>query len=139
VAAGGEGVALIDYDHAVGHVVVEELAQQGAYLLVADDLGLGIAQYQILDGGGVVGLHVMDEQVVQLAPAQSMGHVFKKCAGYGLIHCVEKNGLFVQQKIGVVGNAFGNAVNALKTGKTPVVGADPCQVVQNFFGAVHAI
>ena len=70
--------------------------------------------------------HVMDEQVVQLAPAQSMGHVFKKCAGYGLIHCVEKNGLFVQQKIGVVGNAFGNAVNALKTGKTPVVGADPC-------------
>jgi hypothetical protein len=79
----------------------------------------------------------MDEQVVELAAAQSVGDVFKEGAGHGLVHGVEKNGLFVQQQIGVVGYAVGHAVDALKAGKTPVVGADPEKVVKDLFGAVH--
>ena len=66
-----------------------------------------------------------------------MGQVFKKHAVDGLVHRVEEHGLLVEQEIGVIGNAVGHAVDALKEGETPVVRADPDQVVQNLSCAVH--
>ena len=139
VLAGGEGVALLHQDGALGEIAAQKLLHHGLDLGVADDLGLGIAAQQQLLGGGVVRLHVLHHQVVQLPPVQGVGHVFQKDAVHGLVHRVEEDGLLIEKQIGVIGDAVGHAVDALEAGQTPVVRADPDQVVGDFSCAVHKI
>ena len=137
VAAGAEGVALLDQMYAVGEVGGEEAREHVAYLCVADNFGLGIAQGDVLDGGGVVGLHVGDYQVVELAAAQDVGHVVEEVVRHGLVNRVEEYGLLVEYEIGVVGDAVGHAVDALEQGEPAVICADPCHVVGYTLCAVH--
>ena len=97
-----------------------------------------MTQGKLLDRCRVVRLHVGNDKIIELPSAQSVGEVFKKRAADGLVNGVEQNGLFVIEQICVVGNAVGNAVNALKAGKAAVIRADPGQIFGNFSGAVHS-
>ena len=137
VAAGVQRVALLDQHRAGGEIHAQKLLHHGLDLGVADDLGLGIALQQQLLGGGVVRLHVLHHQVVQLAAVQGMGHILQKYAVHGLVHRVEEDGLLVEKQVRVIGNAVGHAVDALEAGKPPVVGADPDQILGHFSRAVH--
>ena len=116
----------------------EELAEHGLDLRVADYGDLGVTQGKLLYRRSVVRLHVGNDKIIELPSAQSVGEVFKKRAADGLVDGVEQNGLFVIEQICVVGNAVGNAVNALKAGKAAVIRADPGQIFGNFSGAVHS-
>ena len=116
----------------------EELAEHGLDLRVADYGDLGVTQGKLLYRRSVVRLHVGNDKIIELPSAQSVGEVFKKRAADGLVNGVEQNGLFVIEQICVVGNAVGNAVNALKAGKAAVICADPGQIFGNFSGAVHS-
>ena len=116
----------------------EELPEHGLYLRVADDGDLGVTQGKLLYRCRVIRLHVGNDKIIELPSAQSVGEVFKKRAADGLVNGVEQNGLFVIEQICVVGNAVGNAVNALKAGKTAVIRADPGQIGSNFSRAVHS-
>ena len=137
VPAGAEGVALLDEVHAPGEVGGEEAAEHVAYLRVAHDGHVGIAQGDVLDGGRMVRLHVGDDQVVELAAAEGVVHVVEEVVRHGLVHRVEQDGLFVEYEIGVVGYAVGHAVDALEQSQTPVVGTDPYHVVGDSLCAVH--
>ena len=137
MAAAGEAVSLLDQDETIGKVDVEELAEHGLDLRVADDLHLRIADDQITDGIGVVGLHVRDEQIVELTSAERVFHVFKEGLIDRLVNGVEEHGLLVEQQERVIGNAVGYAVYALEAAQAAVVRADPDQVVKDFSCAVH--
>ena len=138
VPAGGEAVPLLDQNDPLLQIRQEELGQHGFNLGVAENAGLRVTQQQALNGGGVVRLHVGDEQVVQLPATQGVGDVFKKDFVDGLVAGVKQNCFFVQKEIGVVADAVGNSVNTLKTGEAAVIGADPDQVVMYLSCAMHS-
>jgi hypothetical protein len=50
--------------------------EQHEGLGVADDLHLGPAQQDLLDGGGVVGLHMVDDEIVQRPAGQQRAFTF---------------------------------------------------------------
>ena len=77
------------------------------------------------------------DQVVETSALKLMGDIFKKCAAYGLVNSVKQNGFFVTEKIRVVGNAVGNAVDALEAGEAAVICADPDEIGGNIARAVH--
>ena len=136
MTAGGQGVPLVYQDGPFG-VGGVELTDHIDGLAVADDFCLGVAEHQVAQGGGVVGLHVVDKDIVQRPAVQSVLQVLHKLGLDRPVHRVEKDGLFVQQQVGIVGHPPGNGMGGLKNGVLAVVGADPDQVVGNFTGAVH--
>ena len=130
-------IALGHEDGAGVNVEGKIVADHVADLRVADDFRLGVAAHGLLERLGVVGLHVVHDDVVQRAAAEDMGEVFKKLTGDGLVHRVEQDGLFVEQDIGIVRHAARDGVHALKQGQTAVGRADPIQILGHFHSAVH--
>ena len=137
VPAGAEGVALGDDVEPCVEAGVEVVLEHRLYLGVADDGSLGIAEGDVGDSGGMVGLHVGDDEVVQPAPGELVFKVFKKIVANGLIDGVKKDGFFVFNNVGVVGHAVRHAVDALEEGETPVVRADPGHIVRDTLGTIH--
>ena len=136
VAAGGDGVPLVDQQGPLGIGTVE-LADHIQGLAVADDGGLRVADHQIPQGGGVVGLHVVDEHIVQAAAAQGVLQIFKELGLDRAVYRVEQDGLFIQQEVGVVGHPAGDGVSALEERALAVVAADPEKVIGDLSDAVH--
>ena len=130
IALGHEDGAGINVE---GKVVADHIAD----LRVADDFRLGIAAHGLLKRLGVVGLHVVHDDVVQRTIAEDISKVFKELAGDGLVHRVEQDGLLVEQDIGVVRHAARDGIHALKQGQTAVGRADPIQILVHFHSAVH--
>ena len=136
VAAGGDGVAFVDQVNHLGIGAVE-LADHIQDLAIADNGGLGVADHQIAQGGGMVGLHVVDKDVVQLPVAQGVFQVLKELSLDCPVYRVEQDGLFVQQQVGVEGHPTGNRMGALKQRVLAVIAADPNEIFRNVAGAVH--
>ena len=96
-----------------------------------------MADHQIPQGGGVVGLHVVDEHIVQAASAQGVLQILKELGLDGAVHRVEQDGLFIQQEVGVVRHPPGDRVGALEERALAVIAADPEKVVCDLSDAVH--
>ena len=118
---------------------MEKLADHGGRLRVAHEARLRIAAQRLLERGAVVRLHVVDDQIVEFPAAQRVRQVFKKLARDGGVHGVEQRGLFIQQQVGVVGNAARDGEHVLEQGEPAVVCADPEQVVLQLARAVHRV
>ena len=114
-----------------------ELADHVDGLAVAHDPGLRVAEHQVAQSGGVVGLHVVDEDIVQLPAAEGVLQILQELGLDAPVHCVEEDGLLIQEEIGVVGHPPGDGMSGLKDGVLTVVGADPDQIVGDLTGAVH--
>ena len=138
MVAGLEGVALLDEVEGVlrGYAAAE-LLQHGADAVAADDDGLRMAQQHLADRAGVVRLHVVDDEIVELAPGQNVVDVLEEYLADRRIDRVEQDGLVVEQQIGIVGNSVRNGVNALEHGKSAVIPADPPEILQNLADTVH--
>ena len=137
VAAGFQHVALRDDMGVRLDVEREELLDHRDDLRVTDNLHLRVARDELLQRGGMVGLHMVHDDVIERAAAERMLDVLEEHAAHGLVDRIEQDGLFIQQKIGVVGNALRDAVDALKHREPAVVCADPDQVLPNFFSTIH--
>ena len=139
MTAGGKAVALLDKLDAPGQIHREKLRQHGLDLGIADDGGFGVALQHQLQRGGVVGLHMVYHQIVEGSAAQLVRQIFEEHAINGLVHGVEEHRLLIQQQIGVIGNAVGDAVHTLKEGEATVVRTDPDQIVCDFSCAIHRL
>ena len=137
VVAGLQHVALLDDLHGGRYVEGKVLGHHVGGLLVAHHPDTGIAANHLLNGGGVVRLHMLHHQVVQLPTGKHMLHILKKHLIHAVIHRIKQHGLVVQQQIGVVGHAMRHVVHALKYGQTAVVAAHPGQIIGHFSYAVH--
>ena len=76
-------VPLLDGDGAPVQGEIIELPHKGEGLGVAHQFESGEAEQQRLNAGAVVGLHVVDHQVVQRAAVQGVEHVLQELAGGG--------------------------------------------------------
>jgi hypothetical protein len=75
VAAKRESVALLDLDGVRRGVKAMELADKVEGLGGADELEVGPPADKVGDNGAVVGLHVVDHQVVQGTAVENVGEV----------------------------------------------------------------
>ena len=76
--AGAERIHLGDEVNAAVDVEGEEVLHHLRGLLVADKPDLRIAEHDGLDRGGVIRLHVVDNEVIERATTQRMKNVFNK-------------------------------------------------------------
>ena len=82
VPAGTQRVHLTD-DHGAGlDVEREEVFDHCERFLIADDLHIGVAQNEVLHQCAVVGLHVVDDQIVERAAGEHVLDVFKENAAH---------------------------------------------------------
>ena len=120
-----QGVALLDHQGVAVHVEVVELANHLEGFGVAHNLQVGIVGQQHLNGGAVVGLHVVDDEVIQGLVPQRGPHVLDELQRDGGVHRVQQSGFLVQNDVGVVRHPPGDGEEVLKQGQAAVAAAHP--------------
>ena len=76
------------------------------------------------DKGGMVGLHMVDHQVIRLAVSERFGQVGLPGFALAGVGRIEHGDFPVEDHIGIVGHSFGNVVLALEQVEVEVVDAD---------------
>ena len=132
-----EGIPLLTHMDAVIIGVAEELADHGLGHCGTQDLHLRETQHQVLQLGGVIGLHMVYHDIVQRPPAQRVQQVFPELPDHLGIHRVKEHGFFIQQQVAVIGNALRHTEYALKHRQASAVRADPGVVLIHFSDTVH--
>ena len=135
--AEGAGIPLLDLHQLMTVHVEAELAHKHEGLFGGDELQIGIAPQQLLDGGPVIRLHMVDDQAVQRPLAQQVLQILQQLAAGRPIHRVEEHALLIQQEVGVVGDAPGDGMDIFEQSRPVVVGAHPIQIFRHFAYAVH--
>ena len=138
VSAGAERVAFADNLHADIGREIKELTDHGLRLLVADDGHIGIAQHQLAQRCRMVGLHVIDHNIVKLAAGKHMLKIFEENAVHSLIHGIHQRGLFIQNHIGIIGNAAGDGEHVFKQRQATVVAAYPDDIFVDLLDVIHS-
>ena len=91
------------------------------------------------DEGGMVGLHVLDDEIVDLLPARGLGKVREPFVAEPGVDRVEDDRLAVVDEIRIVGHAARNDVLALEEVDVVVVHADCENAVCKLFHAVVSV
>ena len=130
-----QGVAFPYQDAAVGNIAGKKLVQDQRGRQRADHLGVRIAHQHLGNGGAVVRLHVVHNEIVQVSPVQHRRQVLKELAGYRAVHRIDQHRLLIQDHVGVVRHAAGNGIYVLKQLDTPVAHADIDNVVRHHAAA----
>ena len=134
MAAQVEHVALFD-DHlalgVIGAKVVDHHAE-GAH--AGHDLGLRIALHKGSDASGVIGLHVMDNQVVGRTPIERGLEVAEPLVNKTSVNRIGDSDLFAQDNVAVVCHTvLGHIVLALEQVNVVIVDAN----VADILGDLH--
>jgi len=140
MVAKAESVAFLDFVSTVFVVNVEtKLVHQHESLLIADDDGFGVADENLVYRTRMVGLKMVDQQVVERTPFQHVVDVLKELPASRPINRVEKHGFLVKQEIAVVRHATRYRVDVLEQVQPVLVSADPVQIVCNRSDTMHFI
>ena len=133
--AHGERIPLLDEAHLARKA--EVIFQHLRHLLIGDD-GRGRVLFEhARKRGGMIGLHVMHDDIVERPAAQRIGKIFKKEVGYGEIHRIEQHRLFVRQQIGIVRYPARHGIGALEERDAAVVPAEIEEIVRDANTVVH--
>ena len=136
MAAGAQRVALLDDERAAVNLKVEELTDHDDGLCVAHHRHLRMAQHQLGQRRRVVGLHVVDDYIVEHFAVQRVLQIFKEQAADGGVYRVHQHGLLILHEVGVVRNAARDREHVFKQSQTAVAAAHPDQI---FFDILDAI
>ena len=124
VAAQFEGAAVLSYLAILHQVGAEEVVHHGESLGGGHHGSLGIGLEKAVDVGGMVRLHVLDDEIVRLPTGQGVLQIVQPLVGEMLVHGVHDGHLLVQDQIGVVAHAVGDLVLALEQVHLVIVYAD---------------
>ena len=112
VLAEVEGVALLHIDGVIADLI--EALQHVEGLLVADDLHVGIVFLQQRDTATVVGLHVVDHEVVDLAVTDHGMEMLEKLHEEVHLHRINETDFLIIDEIRVVRHAIGQRPQAFE-------------------------
>ena len=137
VGTQAQALAVLDHNAAVlgDGVGPEELLHIQERLGIAHHLHLRVERGKLGDVGTVVRLHVGDDEVIGGCAAQCLGQIFQPRVGGAGIHRIEDRGLFVPDDIGVVADARGHGVLALKQVDGGIIHADAQNGIADLFHA----
>ena len=123
-----EGIPLLD-DHAVfGEVLAEEILHHGKGLSGGHQNGIGVGLEEVDDIGGVVGLHVLNNEEIGGTASQHALDVVQPLVGEAGVYGVHDGDEVVQDDVGIIGHAVGNNVLALKQIDVVIVDADVADI-----------
>ena len=114
-----------------------ELVEERHRLGGGDDFHLGPAEEDFLNGGGVIRLYVVDDQVVQGTARQDGLDVGDELAAHRPVGGVEEDGLLVQEHVGVVADAMVQGMDIFKEGQAVLVRAYPVEIVGDLTVVIH--
>ncbi|MPM91055.1 hypothetical protein SDC9_138180 [bioreactor metagenome] len=86
----------------------------------------------------MVGLHVVDKDIVQRATVKRVLQVFEELGLHRAVHSIKQDGFFIQKQVRVKRHALGNGKDCLKIRMLAVTGANPKQIVGYLSNAVHS-
>ena len=142
VRAQAQRAAVGSRQRAAGQVEpFKELAHHGQRLRRGDNGGLRVNFQEFGNVGRVVGLHVVDDEIVRLAAVQRGGDIAQPFVREVRVDSVEHGGFFVQNDVGVVRHAARHLVLAFKQVNGVVVDADVADVFGNIVhgGSLHFV
>ena len=84
---------------------VKELVHHNETLFIRNDSGVRINVQEILDVGGVVRLHVLDDQVIRFFSVKDIRQVVQPLVGEADIHRIHDGDLLIHDHIGVISHA----------------------------------
>ena len=134
VAAQSEGAAVLGHLPVLHEIGPEEVVHHGEGLGGRHHGGLGVGLQEAVDIGGMVRLHVLDDEVVGLAASERVLQIVQPLMGEMLVHGVHDGHLLVQNNVGVVTHAVGDLVLALEQVHLVIVHAH----VQNIACNLHS-
>ena len=73
----------------------------------------------------MVGLHVIDDQIVERLACKQIIHVFEQLTAGRPVNGIEQNTVLVEQEVGVIGHTARNGMDIFKQCQSVVVGTDP--------------
>ena len=134
VAAQVEHIALFDDHLALGVVGAKVVDHHAEGTHAGHNLGLGIALHKGGDAGGVIGLHVMDDQVVGRTAIEHGLEVAEPLVNKTAVDRIGDSDFIAQDNIAVVCHAvLGHVVLALKQVNVVIVDAN----VADILGDLH--
>ena len=89
------------------------------------------ALHHRLNAGGVVGLDVVDDEVVRLPAGQGGVQIVQELRALVVVHGVQDGHLLVQDHVGIVGHAVGDHILALEKIDVVIVDADIADAVRH--------
>ena len=133
------GIALFYLDQLVAVDVEAKLAHKHERFFSRNHLDRRVADQNFLNRSAVVGLHMVDDQIIQRTAVQQVLDVLQQLAAGRPVHSVEQNSLLIQQQVSVIGYAARDGMDIFKQGKAMVVRTDPIDIVRYIAYAVHTV
>ena len=126
-----ERVALFDDDATIGEVSAEVVLHHRERGHGRDDLRSRVGRRKLRDVGGVVGLHVVDDEIVNLVCRGR--DILQPLVAKARVDRVHHGDLLALDYIGIVGHAERNLELALEKIDVVIVDAD----IENVIGNLH--
>lgn len=139
VFAEREGVKFVDNLFFRIAKVKLELIHHLEGLLGGDNGGFRMGLMHQADGGAVIRLHMVDDDVIEWTAGKGLFNIVQVLIAIIPVDGIEDRGFFVQQHVGVVGHAAGDGENVFEKGGAVVIGTDPVEIVTDFANVIHKI
>ena len=127
-------VAVTDDAAVVGIILAEVGLHHRERLVGGDNHRAGELVHKAGKVGRVVGLHVVDDQVVRLTALQRLAHVGKPLVAEMLVDGIEHGNLLIHNDVGIVAYAVRYGVQALEQIDIMVIHAHIADIVGDVHG-----
>ena len=121
----------------VGRLAAKELLHHLRRFGGADHSGLRETEQQRCYQRAVVGLHVVNDKIVEMASIEGDFHVLEELFADGKVGGVQQGGLLVEQHVAVVRHPTRDGVDVLEEGRAAVAHADINEVVVDGLDVMH--
>ena len=137
MSARTKSIALFYDDFSGLYVKVEKLRNHNESLEVADNFDIGILFYDCADASAVVGLHMIDHEIVEFSSRKHVFDILEKLKTCDAVDGIHKYRLVIEYEIGIVAYAVFNGIDVFKQSYLSVIDAYPIHIGCNFLYAVH--
>ena len=124
--------ALTDDEAVVGKVAAEELRHHAESLVVGDNGHGGVGFDKARDVGGVVGLHVMYDEVIGLTSGEDAVEVIEPLVGEMRVNGIHDGDFIVEDDVGIIGHAVSDLILSLEQVDVMVIDADVSDIFRQW-------
>ena len=127
----GQGAHFPYHNPAVLKAGAEKGAHHGECLGGGNNCGFREDLHKVGDVGGMVRLHMLNNQIIRLSALEHILDVVQPFMGEILVHRIHDRDLFVQNHVGIVGHAIGNPVLTLKQVHLMIIDTHIANIIRN--------
>ena len=125
-------VTLTDHDSLICEIRAEEVLHHGERFCGRNDGCVRICLHEIHDVRGMVGLHVLNDEIIGCFTAERILNVVEPFVGEICIYRIHNGDFFICNDVGVVGHSMGNLVLTFKKIDLFVVYTDVKNIICDF-------